>query len=310
MGELRYDGRVAVITGAGRGLGRGYALLLGARGAKVVVNDVGAAPTGQGRSADPAEAVVEEIRAAGGEAVADFGDAGSQDDAEAMVARALEAFGRVDVVIANAGGVETVDPFGEMSRASFDSMVRTHLGGSFAVSRAAWPHMAGQGFGRIVLTSSYGAFGTERLAHYCAAKAGVLGLMRALSVEGPPLGIQANAIMPGAMTRLMANTNQARESGETAPIRGHMPPDIVAPAVAWLAHEACRLNGEMVGASGGFVGRTFYGLTAGFGDPALTIEQVRDHWAQIDDKTGYTVAATIADARDVTARRLAQAASA
>jgi NAD(P)-dependent dehydrogenase (short-subunit alcohol dehydrogenase family) len=309
MAELRFDGRVAVITGAGRGIGRGYALLLAERGAQVLVNDLGVSPRGEGRSTAPAQEVVAEIRAKGGRAEADFGDAGSQDDAEAMVARAVDAFGRVDIVIANGGGVETVDPFGEMSRASFDSMVRTHLGGPFGVSRAAWPHMVRQGYGRIILTSSHCALGTDRQAHYCAAKAGVLGLMRALSVEGPPFGIQANAILPVAMTRLVAATYAAR--GEDAPAPLSMPPALVAPAAAWLAHESCKANGEMIGAGAGWVGRTFYGQTEGFADRAtLTIEEVRDRWAEIGDETGYGVGWSVADVGDGISKGLAQAAGA
>jgi NAD(P)-dependent dehydrogenase (short-subunit alcohol dehydrogenase family) len=307
MTGLRFDGRVAVITGAGRGLGRSYALLLAERGAQVLVNDLGASPKGEGRSAAPAEEVVAEIRAKGGRAEADFGDAGSQDDADAMIARAVEAFGRVDIVIANAGGIETVEPIGEMSRATFDSMMRTHLGGSFGVSRAAWPHMVRQSYGRIILTSSHALLGMDRQAHYCAAKAGVLGLMRALSIEGPPFGIQANVILPVAMTELVTATYVAR--GRDVPKAGTMSPALVAPVAAWLAHESCKANGDMIGAAAGWVGRTFFGQTAGFADPALTIEEVRDRWAEISDETGYGVGWSHEDAGAGVSKGLGLAAS-
>jgi NAD(P)-dependent dehydrogenase (short-subunit alcohol dehydrogenase family) len=309
MAELRFDGRVAVITGAGRGIGRGYALLLAERGAQVLVNDLGTSPTGEGRSTAPAEEVVAEIRAKGGRAETDFGDAGSQADADAMVAHAVEAFGRVDIVIANAGGIETIEPIGEMSRDTFDSMVRTHLGGSFGVSRAAWPHMVRQGYGRIILTSSHALLGMDGQAHYCAAKAGVLGLMRALSSEGPPFGIQANVILPVAMTGLVTAAYAAR--GRDVPEASTMSPALVAPVAAWLAHESCKANGDMIGAAAGWVGRTFYGQAAGFADPAaLTIEEVRDRWAEISDETGYEVGWSHEDAGAVISKGLGLAASA
>lgn len=307
MSNLRFDGRVAVITGAGRGLGRAYAMLLAERGAAVVINDLGVTTMGKDPSRAPADEAVAEITARGGRAVANFGDAGEEADAKAMVDQALEAFGRLDIVIANAGGVESNEPFGQMTRAVFDSMLRTHLGGPFAISREAWPHMAAQGYGRIVITSSPGALGVEGIAHYCAAKAGALGLMRALSVEGPKHGIHANAVMPGASTRLMAaNTGgEGRPGGPAQTGMPNLPAEMVAPAVAWMAHEDCQANGEIVSAGGGFIGGVFYGLAPGYAQQDLTIETARDHWAEASDPTGYTLGATLADAGGAMMRKLA-----
>jgi NAD(P)-dependent dehydrogenase (short-subunit alcohol dehydrogenase family) len=302
MDELRFDGRVAVITGAGRGLGRAYAMLLASRGAQVVVNDLGSEIAGGGRSREPAETTAAEIVAAGGEAVANFGDVADDDDAGAMVQLAIDAFGRLDIVINNAG-VDTVGSFDTLTRDSFDALLRVHVGGSFAVTKAAWPHLVQQGYGRVLMTGSAGALGIEDMAHYCTAKAAIFGLTRALSLEGGPLGITVNTIMPGAATRMMYASVEEAEAGRTntqLPSREQlamMPPELVAPVVGWLVHERCNVTGEFFQSAGGGVNRVFFGLTSGFADPALTVESVRDHWPEIVDESSYKSVRSVHDVR-------------
>ena len=200
--ELRFDDRVAVVTGAGHGLGRAYALLLAARGAQVVVNDLGGALDGTGSDESAAGAVVAEIEAAGGTAAPCATDVASEDGASAVVATALERFGRVDVVIANAGIVRFT-PFPETTLDGFRRHLDVHVVGSFLVANAAWPHLAEQGYGRIVLATSNGVHGAPGLAAYGAAKGALIGLMRTLAVEGTEVGIKANAIAPWAVTRMV-----------------------------------------------------------------------------------------------------------
>jgi NAD(P)-dependent dehydrogenase (short-subunit alcohol dehydrogenase family) len=300
--ELRFDDRVAIVTGGGRGLGRAYALLLASRGAKVVVNDLGSEIAGGGTSHEPATTTADDIVAAGGDAVANFGDVSSDADAAAMVRQALDSFGRLDIVVNNAG-IDSLSPFDAMSRESFDELLRVHVGGSFAVTQAAWGHLVGQHYGRVLMTGSAGALGVENMAHYCTAKAAIFGLTRALSLEGAPHGITANTIMPGAATRMMMASVEASEAGDTdtqflpRDILAMMPTELVAPVVAWLVHESCDVTGEFFQSSAGRVSRVFFGVTAGYGDPELTAEAVRDHWGEVMDESGYIVARSIADVR-------------
>jgi len=208
VSELRFDGRVAIVTGAGRGIGRAYALLLAARGASVVVNDLGGSISGDGSDTGPAAAVVDEIVAAGGAAIADASDVSTPDGAQGLVGAAVEAFGPVDAVIANAGimrwaGMPDVDAD------DLDAHLAVHVGGSFHLVRAVWPSMAERGYGRIVLTTSSGVFGLPNNTAYATAKGGVIGLVRSLSVTGRRAGITVNAIAPGAFTR-METTIQKR----------------------------------------------------------------------------------------------------
>jgi NAD(P)-dependent dehydrogenase (short-subunit alcohol dehydrogenase family) len=293
MSNLRFDGRVAIVTGSGRGIGREHALLLASRGARVVVNDLGGGPFGGGGSTEPAEETAAEIVDRGGEAVANFGDVGSEADVEALVAQAVDAFGRIDIVVNNAG-IDRFAPFAEMTRAVFDQMIAVHLGGSFQVTRSAWPHMVAQGYGRVVMTSSRAAFGIPAQAHYAAAKTGVIGLMRALSLEGREHGINVNAVMPSAWTRMSAATFEETDA-VALPASRDFPPELVSPAVAWLAHESCEASGEILDVAVGYVGRVFFGVTPGHVDPELSIESVRDHWAEICDESGYSVPANTRD---------------
>ena len=285
----RFDGRVAVVTGAGRGLGRAYAELLATRGAAVVVNDLGvAASSGGEASAAPAEETVAHLVARGHRAVASFADVSDAAQAEGIVDAALEAFGRIDIVINNAGTLVN-GSLEQQDLTTFSRDLGIHLGGAFNVTRAAWPHLRKQGYGRVVLTCSTSLFGQEHSVSYCTAKGGLLGMTRALAVEGAPHGILVNAIAPSATTRMTADPLRGVEQSVA-------PPELVAPAVAWLAHEECRRNGELLHAGSGRVSRIFLGETRGLFDPALTIEQVADGERTVDDATGYVVPTDVFEA--------------
>ncbi|MGF1598217.1 MAG: SDR family NAD(P)-dependent oxidoreductase [Acidimicrobiales bacterium] len=286
-GELRFDGEVALVTGAGGGLGRAHALLLAARGAAVVVNDLGS-PTmgGQDRDPGPAEAVVAEIRAAGGTAVADGGSVATRDGGAAMVARALDEFGRLDIVVNNAGIIRN-RTFANIGPDELEPVLAVHVEGAFHVTRPAYVHMKAAGYGRIVNTSSgSGLFGAFGQSAYAAAKAAILGLTRTLAIEGARYGIAANAIAPGALTRMTGDvlgddSPAARRlgigGGDLDDVLG---PHRVAPVVAYLAHRSCTLNGEVLSAAGGRVGRVFVAATPGIVDHELTPERLA---ARIDE---------------------------
>ncbi len=266
MARYRFDGRVAVITGGGRGLGRAYALLLAARGARIVVNDIGAGMTGDGHDAGPAADVVREIEAAGGEAIASTLSVATPEGGEAIVRAALDRFGRIDILIHSAGNVRRA-PLKTMSPADFEAVLDVHLRGAFHVVRAAFPLMCAAGYGRIVLTGSInGLYGKSEVANYSVAKAGLIGLSHTIGIEGAAEGVTSNVIVPAAVTRM----SEGVDTSAFPP----MDPDMVAPAVAWLAHERCSLSGEILVAMGGRVARAFIAESKGVYHPSWTIEQV------------------------------------
>ncbi|MGH9179171.1 MAG: SDR family NAD(P)-dependent oxidoreductase [Acidimicrobiales bacterium] len=287
MSDLGFDGRVAIVTGAGGGLGREHALLLAARGASVVVNDLGTAVSGEGEAGGPAARTAREIEALGGVAVADTNTVATPDGGEAIVAAALEAFGRVDVVVNNAGILRD-KAFHHMTPELLDPILDVHLKGSFWVTRPAWIRMREQGYGRVVVTSSSsGILGNFGQTNYGAAKMGVVGLVRVLAAEGAKYGIKANAIAPIAATRMTEHMLAAAAD--------RLRPALVSPVVAWLCHEDCPVSGEVFAAGGGRVSRFFTGLTQGHFDPDLTIEAVRDNFEQIRDTSNYTMPGSLAD---------------
>ena len=280
MDEHRFEGRVAVVTGAGRGLGRAYALLLAGRGASVVVNDLGGSMEGIGTDAAPASGVATEIVAAGGTAVADNSDVATTGGAETLVAAAVERFGRLDVLINNAGIVRWAG-FPEADAGNLERHWAVHVAGSFNTARAAWPHMVEQGYGRVVMTTSTGLFGVPNNVSYATAKAGVIGLTRSLTTAGAAHGIKVNLIAPAAVTRMAGPTPDGLEA--------QMAPELVAPMVAFLAHEACPVSGEIFAAGAGRFARIFIASTVGYVQSELppTVEDVARHWAEINDENGY-----------------------
>lgn len=268
MTELRFDNRVAVVTGAGRGLGRAYALMLASRGAKVVVNDTGGGLTGDGTDTGPAHDVVAEITAAGGDAIACVESVSTAAGGQAIVHTALDRYGRIDVLVHNAGNVRRAS-LKEMSYQDFDAVIDVHLRGAFHVVRPAFPVMCDAGYGRIVLTSSIGGlYGNHGVANYAAAKAGLVGLSNVAAIEGAADGVFCNVIVPSAVTRMA--------DGLDISAYPPMGTDLVAPVVGLLAHESCPVNGEMLIAIAGRVARAVIAESPGVQRLSWTIEDVAE----------------------------------
>ncbi|MBV1880871.1 MAG: SDR family oxidoreductase [Pseudomonadales bacterium] len=282
--ELRYDGKVAVITGAGGGLGRSHALLLASRGAKIVVNDLGGSVDGSADgSLGPAGKVVAEIKEAGGEAVADGHSVSTPEGAAGIIRTAIDAFGRVDIVINNAGILRDKS-FRNLTPELYDPVIEVHLNGSVWVAQAAWELMREQKYGRIVHTSSAaGIFGNFGQANYGAAKMGIVGLSNVLAVEGAKYNIKSNVLAPGAKTRMTEDLMGT--GGGTI----DMDPSLVTPIVAYLAHESCSVNGEIYSAASGRISRVFIGVTKGIYEKDLTLESVRDRIEEIRSEETYSV---------------------
>ncbi|GES13343.1 SDR family oxidoreductase [Acrocarpospora macrocephala] len=286
MSELRFDGKVAVVTGSGHGLGRAHALLLAERGAAVVVNDLGGALDGSGASAGPAAEVVELITKNGGKAVANADNVATPEGAEAIVQAAVDTFGRLDVVVNNAGILRDKS-LGKMSVEEFDSVLAVHVRGSFLVSRAAFPHMKEQAYGRIVNTSSpAGLFGNFGQANYSTAKMGLVGLTKTLGIEGARANIKANAIAPIAWTRMT-------EALLPAEFEAKFTVDAISPLVAFLAHESCETSGEVFSVGGGRVARVFVAEGPGWRTDDLTMESIRDNWDTIMTEQPYLQPTTL-----------------
>lgn len=279
---LRFDGRVAIVTGAGTGIGRIYALQLAERGAKVVVNDLGGNVVGQGGSSQAADSVVAEIRATGGDAVANYDSVATADGAERIVATAVERFGRLDVLINNAGNLKMAK-LGEAAVRDVDAQVGVHLMGSLYCCRAALPAMQRHGYGRIVLTSSgSGLVGFAEQAAYGAAKTGMVGLMNCISREYGEQGIFTNTIVPTATTRMSQGLLQPK-------MEKFLRPELVAPAVLFLASERCTSNGGMFAVAGGHVAKLEVHKAPGVQfDPnqAVTPEMVAQRFEAVCDMSG------------------------
>jgi len=287
--ELRFDDEVAVITGAGGGLGKQYALLLSSRGARVVVNDIGGSVTGDGSDAATAGAVVDEIRELGGQAVADTHSVTSPEGGQAIIDTALRAWGRVDIVINNAGIVGDA-PFEDMTADPLIPLIDVHLKGAFYVTRPAWTVMRERGYGRILNTSSAaGILGAERMSNYGAAKTGLIGFTRVLAAEGAGHNIKVNAIAPIAYTRMLAHAvdGAGRQDDEAAQA---ILDDLVAQYLQKLDPAlVAPVAGEIYTVGAGHVARFFVGRTKGFYRSGLSVEDVRDHLDEIRDEAGYTV---------------------
>jgi len=287
---LRFEGRVAVVTGGGRGLGRSYALLLASRGAKVVVNDPGGSLTGDGADGTPAEDVVRKIVSAGGQAVANTASVATAAGGKAIIDAALDRYGRVDILIHNAGIVRRAS-LKEMSYEDFDAVLDVHLRGAFNVVRPAFPVMCQAGYGRIVLTSSIGGwYGNRDVANYAAAKAGVIGLSNVAALEGAADGVTCNVIVPAAVTRMAAGIDTSAYPP--------MGPDLVAPVVGWLAHESCSVTGEMFIALAGRVARAVIAEAPGVCRPSWTLEDVAEQLDSIRNIAEPLVFPVVPDGHD------------
>jgi NAD(P)-dependent dehydrogenase (short-subunit alcohol dehydrogenase family) len=287
LSTLRFDERVAVVTGAGRGLGREYALLLASRGAKVVVNDPGGGLTGDGTDSGPAQAVVDEIVSAGGQAVAVTDSVATPEGGQAIVDAAVERFGRVDILIHNAGTVRR-GSLKELTYDDFEAVLDVHLRGAFHVVRPAFPLMCQAGYGRVVLTSSIGGlYGNHQVANYAAAKAGILGLCNVVALEGADEGVMCNAIVPGAVTRMA----EGLDTSAYPP----MGTDLVAPAVGWLAHESCSVTGEFFVAIAGRIARAVVAESPGVYQPSWTVEEVGEQMDRIRDTSEPVIFPVVPD---------------
>lgn len=289
MKEFRFDGRTAIVTGAGGNpsLGRAHAMLLAARGANVVVNDIGFDPDVPGYAGRAsAETVAEEIRAAGGKAVASTDSVASMEGAGAIIRTALDAFGGLDIIVNNAG-IAINAPFDEMTPRDFERHIEINLLGAYYMCKSAWPHFQQARYARIVNITSASMTGFASQAAYAASKGGLWSMTRSLAVEGAPYGIKVNAVSPGAFTRMVAATLE-----EDSPLLQHskanLPPELSSPAVAFLCHEDCPVTGECIDSVGGEVQRTFIKRTRGFADRGFTIETVAERWDEVMSEDGAT----------------------
>ena len=284
---ISFEGRVAVVTGAGGGLGRTYAVDMARRGARVVVNDLGGDISGTG-SGSAAQAVVDEIREAGGDAVASTESVATPVGGEAIVQTALNAYGRLDVVISNAGILRDRS-LAKMDWDDFEAVLSTHLRGAFFVAKPAFNAMKSNGYGRFVFTASNsGVFGNFGQSAYGAAKTGLVGLSNVLSIEGGRSGILSNVIMPMAATRMTAATLDHDPSG----LAGALDPELVTPMVVYLASEACTLTHEVFSAGAGRYSRVFTGLAPGWyagPDARPAAEDILEHLDDIEEQDGYAV---------------------
>jgi NAD(P)-dependent dehydrogenase (short-subunit alcohol dehydrogenase family) len=276
--RISLERKVAVVTGAGRGLGRAYVELLAERGARVVVNDLGTDVSGFGRDSTIAEHVADRIRSRGGEAIVNDSDVSTPDGASELIATTMDHFGRVDLLVNNAG-ICGSQPFEDATLDDFDHYWRVHLGGAVNTVKAAWPHMIAQRYGKIVLTTSVsGLFGLRGQATYAAAKCAVVGLMRILAIEGAEHGILVNTISPAAYTRMHPAAGSRTPEAEG---RRTMPVEAVAPAIVWLASDECSETNSIYNVTAGAIQRIAIVMGPGFYDPHLTPESIAENFAKV-----------------------------
>ncbi len=281
MSYMTFDDQVAIVTGAGNGLGRCHALELARRGARVVVNDLGSAVDGSGASTSAAQAVVDEITATGGTAIANGDSVATPEGGAAIAAAACEAFGRIDILVNNAGILRDA-AFKNMTPEQVDAVIAVHLSGAFNVTRAVWPVMREQNYGRIIQTTSgTGLFGNFGQANYGAAKMGLVGMMHVLSIEGARNGIAVNAIAPIARTRM---TEDIMGDAGAA-----MDPELVTPVVVYLAHRDCDRTAHIYSVGAGKVSRVFIGVSRGIEDTQLSAESIAAAIDDIDDTSSFTI---------------------
>jgi NAD(P)-dependent dehydrogenase (short-subunit alcohol dehydrogenase family) len=293
---IDFTGQVAIVTGAGRGLGRLYALELARRGASVIVNDLGGTMHGDGADASVADQVVAEIEGAGGNAVASHESVASAEGGEAIVATAVERFGRIDAVVSNAGIFNSI-PFDELSAQEWRKMLSVHLDGGFYLSQPAYRVMKKQGYGRFVfISSSGGMFGQPLEAHYAAAKAGLVGLTNVIAIEGAEHGILANTVLPFGFSRMVTETVGDPQALEDIGFLSVIKPELVVPMVAFLASRACNVSHQNYSACAGRFARVFVGLGAGWladADTNLAADDIAAHWNEVSATEPFTVPSSI-----------------
>ncbi|MBE8476097.1 SDR family NAD(P)-dependent oxidoreductase [Streptomyces justiciae] len=292
MSGISFDGRVAIVTGAGGGLGRSHALDLAARGAKVVVNDLGGDITGRGAGTGMADQVVREIEEAGGTAVACYHSVATPEGGAAIVRAALDAFGTLDILVNNAGNIRNA-PFTDLTPEAIDALLAVHVKGAFYVTQPAFAVMRDKGYGRIVFTSSgAGVFGNREQANYAAAKTALLGLANVVALEGAPHGIKANTILPTAASR-MAEGMSADSMSDAPTTPAHHAPEVVTAMVTYLASEANPHTQEAFSVARGRYARVFTGVADGWyvppTEPIPTADDVHRHIDRIRDRAGYHV---------------------
>ncbi len=282
--SIRFDGRVVVITGAGSGLGKSYALHLATRGARVVVNDIGGNVEGEGASSVPAQLVVDEIKRTGGEAIANSDDVSQIEGANSLISQAVDQFGTVDVLICNAGILRDKS-FLNMPLEDFELVLRVHLLGTVYVTRAAFPLMKAQSYGRIVMTTSAsGLYGTFGQTNYAAAKLGIVGFMNSLKLEGLKYNIRVNAVAPLAATRLARGVFPEE-------MAARLKPDLVAPVVAYLCSEQCEASGDIISAGAGCYSAVKIVESQGFrfdAEQEITPEMIAAKYRDITNPEGAT----------------------
>jgi NAD(P)-dependent dehydrogenase (short-subunit alcohol dehydrogenase family) len=293
---IDFEGQVAIVTGAGRGLGRLYAMELARRGASVVVNDLGGTMHGEGSDATVADEVVDEIVAAGGTAVASHDSVDSPEGGEAIVAAAIDSFGRLDAVVSNAGIFNSI-PFDELTPDGWRRMLRVHLDGGFYLAQPAYRVMKAQNYGRFVfIASSAGMFGQHNEAHYAAAKSGLVGLTNVIGIEGEPHGIRANTVLPFGFSRMVSETIGDPKAVEDTGFEKFMKPELVTPIVVYLASRACEFSHRNYSAFGGRFARVFVGLAEGWlpepgADP--TADDIATHLSEVSATEPFTVPGSI-----------------
>jgi NAD(P)-dependent dehydrogenase (short-subunit alcohol dehydrogenase family) len=296
---IDFAGQVAVVTGAGRGLGRLYALELARRGASVVVNDIGGTMQGRGADRSIADGVVAEIESAGGRAVASHRSVDSPEGGQAIVDLAVSSFGRLDAVVSNAGIFNTVS-FDELSATDWRRMIDVHLHGGFFLSQPAFRVMKTQGYGRFVMiASSAGLFGQPNSAHYAAAKAGLMGLTNVIAIEGTEHGILANTVLPFGYSRMVTETlGDVEGDQEPTGFLKAIAPELVVPIVVFLASRTCDVTHQNFSACAGRFARAFVGLADGWLAPSGTLptaDDIAGHWDDISATDPYTVPTSIID---------------
>jgi NAD(P)-dependent dehydrogenase (short-subunit alcohol dehydrogenase family) len=283
--RISLEGKVAVVTGAGRGLGRAYVELLAERGTRVVVNDLGTDVSGYGKDSTIAEQVADLIRSRGGEAIADDSDVSTPEGGSDLIATTIDHFGRIDLLVNNAG-ICGSQLFEDATLDDFDHYWRVHLGGPVNTVKAAWPHMVAQRFGKIILTTSVvGLFGMRGQATYAAAKSAVVGLMRILAIEGAEHGILVNTISPAAYTRMHPAAGSRTPEAEGRRI---MPVEAVAPAIVWLASDSCSDTNSIYHVEAGAIQRVAIVMGPGFYDPHLTPESIAENYARVEAIEGFS----------------------